>query len=420
MRKSRIVGGAEAFLAKHRFAKLLLTATVTLQATHAGLSRAGEFDPGVKPRVFDPVHVTGAQTEGLVRIVDGTLTTDYPSVGALLYGDDGRLTTSCTGTIINCDAFLTAAHCIASDSDTTHYKVFLQHGGVFDVRALDWPKSDYRPPTRETGSLADIAIVRLEKPVDGIVPQRINDDREQARGAASTIVGFGRTTGNDRNAGLKRYGGVLASVCPDNFPNSELVCWRYVPTEGSNTCGGDSGGPLLLSQNRLKPVVSGVTSAGIDPGCGKFDRAFDTSVFKNSTWVKTAAGIGASQPQCGLLLPLDTDVDGRYLHFNGQINALVPQHVFKVSVQSVKQVRVSANLAKPIGAADKNFVETPELYVISGDSQDLNNVLCQSQARAQAVSCEKPLTADIHTITIILRGDGPARIADFQLVVSVY
>jgi len=92
--------------------------------------------------------------------------------------------------------------------------------------------------------------------------------------------------------------------------------------------------------------------------------------------------------------------------------------VFKVSVQNVRQVRVSANLAKPIGEAE--LIQTPELSVFSGDSQDSSNSLCQSKARAQAVFCEKSLSAGISTITIVLRGDTPKRIADFQLVVSVY
>src|SRR5262245_59209009 len=46
-------------------------------------------------------------------IVNGDLTSAYPSAGALLFGADPAVSTiQCSGTLIGCDTFLTAAHCV--------------------------------------------------------------------------------------------------------------------------------------------------------------------------------------------------------------------------------------------------------------------------------------------------------------------
>ncbi len=53
------------------------------------------------------------------RIVNGTLTSLYPSVGALLSpGDPHFATLLCSGTLIGCHTFLTAAHCMSSSCST--------------------------------------------------------------------------------------------------------------------------------------------------------------------------------------------------------------------------------------------------------------------------------------------------------------
>ena len=373
----------------------------------------------MKPRLFDWEHVVGAETSTLVRIADGTLTTWFPSIGVLLHRDRGRSITSCTGTVIGCDSFLTAAHCVVDDPDENHYKVFLQHGGLFNVRSLDWPKRSYVSPNEKSGSRADIAVLRLATPVEGIAPSRINDESEQALGASSQIVGFGRTAAQNFNTGLKRFGNVTSSSCPDAFAKSDLLCWRYTPREGSNTCYGDSGGPLLLSENRTYEVVAGVTSGGIDSTCATLDRAFDASVFQNREWIKAESEISTEPAQCGSLAPLAEGDEHRYHGFTGQINAQVPQHVFRISLQNVTRLRVGANLAPPIGTSDQDFLKKPELYIIQGQSRNLSEAICKHTPNDQAVFCELKAPAT-GVYTIILRRGDVAGTADFQLVVSVY
>src|SRR6188508_2861269 len=67
------------------------------------------------------------------RIVNGKLTSDFPTTGGLLYSESGAFIETngptaswidapmvCTGTLIGCSTFLTAGHCVDDDDDPTH------------------------------------------------------------------------------------------------------------------------------------------------------------------------------------------------------------------------------------------------------------------------------------------------------------
>ena len=54
---------------------------------------------------------------GARRIVNGFPSRSHPAVGALLAGSDPHNAQAwCTGTLVGCDKFLTAAHCVADNS----------------------------------------------------------------------------------------------------------------------------------------------------------------------------------------------------------------------------------------------------------------------------------------------------------------
>jgi secreted trypsin-like serine protease len=78
------------------------------------------------------------------RIVNGVYTSLYPSTGALLFGNDPDTAfTWCSGTLIGCDTFLTAAHCVCDTTgpdcqslDPASRMVFLQHAGFFQLASI--------------------------------------------------------------------------------------------------------------------------------------------------------------------------------------------------------------------------------------------------------------------------------------------
>src|SRR5262245_55957689 len=71
------------------------------------------------------------------RIVNGVLSWNYPTTGALLDGGNfDTATLLCSGTLIGCQTFLTAGHCVDGFLDPGTYSVFLQHAGLFHVASV--------------------------------------------------------------------------------------------------------------------------------------------------------------------------------------------------------------------------------------------------------------------------------------------
>src|SRR5436853_1187529 len=95
------------------------------------------------------------------RIVNGVLTSDYPTVGALLRGTSAdTASTWCSGTLIGCSTFLTAGHCVEGRVPTD-FHVFLPNAGIFTVASIAQHPS-YNFPA------ADIAVLKLGAAVDGV------------------------------------------------------------------------------------------------------------------------------------------------------------------------------------------------------------------------------------------------------------
>lgn len=400
---------------KIRQAVLPLVVGTAFIAGHADLA-AAQSGP---PRITAFKHVVGQEPP--VKIVNGVLTTWYPTTGALLYVRGlTKFGSWCSGTLIGCNRFLTAGHCIAEDDDPRDYRVFLQHGGVFDVASIAWQKAQYVKPNSATGANADIAVLTLAKSVTGIRPQGINEGEEHADGVGGTIAGFGRTGGQNIDYGLKRFGTVTVARCRPNFSQSELICWNYTGQQSSNTCNGDSGGPLFLSQGSRPEVVSGVTSGGLNLSCQATDHSFDTSVFRHKDWIRSVAGSDLGQATCGSLPPMSSD-DHRQRSFQGAIGDAngIQEHAFEVEIQGTRELRASVNLGLPIGLDKAKFLTRPELHIYKGKAGEVGQPACTSKEEAQAGSCSVENVSD-GTYTIVLKRAGGTGEADVQLVVSVF
>jgi len=243
------------------------------------------------------------------RIANGILASSYPAVGMLLFFADGAPNGSCSGTMVGCDTFLTAAHCVCvTEADTSaecreggivdpvQMKVFLQHGGFLDVASVAI-RDDY-----EFGIGGDIAVLKLAAPMRGIVPLPINRTTSPGFGSTATIVGFG-TDGIVDSVGLKRTGKVRVAACSSENPNDRNVCFTYreplgEPGSNSDTCSGDSGGPLVVDFGDGERVA-GITSGGSNFGCLAPDDAFNTDVFFYRDFVTSIGGADLDQSRCG-------------------------------------------------------------------------------------------------------------------------
>ncbi len=252
------------------------------------------------------------QTSSYVpHIVNGQITSAYPSTGLFLAFDDTAATSLyglCSGTLVGCQTFVTAAHCVCPDSttdasgclllglqDPATIRIFLPNAGLFEVSSVSIA------PNYDFAVHGDVAVVKLAKRVTGIAPTALNTTKRVDPGAQVKIVGYGTTKGGRFSAddsGIKREGVVSTSTCPSDIPDDQHVCWQF-DGQGSNGCSGDSGGPLFVDFG-TGPLLAGITSGGNTSDCLPPDIGFDTDVFVNRSWIQDTAGSDLTTQSCDL------------------------------------------------------------------------------------------------------------------------
>ena len=173
--------------------------------------------------VLAPSLALGRPFRSRIRphIVNGVATQQFPSVGALLWGSDvDTASMICSGTLIGCQTFLTAGHCVEDDLDPSSYFVYLQHAGLFAVTSVTLHR-DYEFP------VGDVAVLRLATPVTGIAPTRIDTVGTFGDGSPAIIAGFGNTGGGNDDYGLKRAGAITIAACSTGISDTTSVCWNF-------------------------------------------------------------------------------------------------------------------------------------------------------------------------------------------------
>jgi V8-like Glu-specific endopeptidase len=323
---------------------------------------------------------------GARRIVNGLPSRSHPAVGALLQGNDPHTARAwCTGTLVGCDKFLTAAHCIADDPSPDSYLVFFQELGFFRIKAIQWEKDRYNFP------YFDWAMLTLEKPVDGIAAMAINTSVEPLNGSTATIVGFGRTGGSRFDYGIKREGSVKISACPAKLAQSRVLCWRYdadVKSNSSaqNTCNADSGGGIFMRDYdgpRIIEKVFGIVSGGRDKErCMRNDLSFNVDVFQYRDWIE-AAGEGRLQPgMCGH--PLWYGTASEPVRKTFRLGTETPKVRFAVEAPAgATALRVAMN-AEDNGSGKNEF----QISVFKGQALANSNDECTGNGSGRFAFCE--------------------------------
>jgi secreted trypsin-like serine protease len=204
--------------------------------------------------------------ESSAAVVGGTPTTGYPAV-ALLYSEfseaDGAQL--CSGTLISPRVIMTAAHCVEfPDGDPTTYLAYFganittqsdpQRIGTVDI--VDYiANPDWNIDDLEAGR--DIGLVLLARPAP-VQPMRFNRNPiDQLVGQQVHLVGWGRTSGEGEDYGIKRE--AMSSL---QAADGQLMQYG---SASANTCQGDSGGPNFMTIGG-EEVVAGITSFG-NVGC---------------------------------------------------------------------------------------------------------------------------------------------------------
>jgi hypothetical protein len=72
-----------------------------------------------------------------------------------------------------------------------------------------------------------VAVLTLARPVERILPERVNRAAKPLDETEGTIVGFGRTGGRNEDYGIKREGFIQTASCKGNYSNTTLICWDF-------------------------------------------------------------------------------------------------------------------------------------------------------------------------------------------------
>lgn len=270
-----------------------------------------------------PAYAASATVERAApRVVNGVLAQDRPSTGALLSASGNNYSLSCSGTLIGCETFLTAAHCVCTGSTAAtcgtpapgQHAVYLQDVGIVGVAAIDVD------PTYDFGERGDVAVLTLATPVTGVPPTPINTTMRPPLGTPVEMAGFGLTRGGANDTGMLRRGHAQTSMCTA-ADGDYHVCWSFTDPLGpsgddSNTCNGDSGGPLFADLGAGTAVV-GITSGGVSGDCLPFDASYDSDVYVHSAFIQGVGGADLANTTCGSISQVGEPATTRDLfHFD--------------------------------------------------------------------------------------------------------
>ncbi|OPY99277.1 hypothetical protein A5906_26515 [Bradyrhizobium sacchari] len=264
----------------------------------------------LKPQIGEPMppfRNAAASTEAFSSIVGGTVTKDFPGVGALVQiGPTNQVVNACTGTLVGCRWFLTAGHCVAQQNAET-FKIFFHSAGFFDVKNPPLLAPEYKPCANDEVTAcprADVALLELVHPIVGIKPLPITRNNPVPPGDTGTIVGFGTTSSSRADFGIKRRGAVTAGTCKGSVVGADdqgWLCWKFLSGKNATNCSADSGGPYVASNG----AAAGVTSGDLSKvACTSGALVFDTRLTNHSSWFnKTASDIKSAAcgegPQAG-------------------------------------------------------------------------------------------------------------------------
>ena len=208
---------------------------------------------------------TASMGQAIIGGVSAT-TTEFPTVVAL---ENTPGNWFCTGTLIDKDWVLTAAHCVVGET-AAGVKIRFDDNNINDTtggKVVAVAEIHQDPDYNDNDWDNDIALIKLATSVTDREPTPI--DRDQLAFATSVIeVGYGDADNNGGGAGVLRKLTTPTADCTlaadPGISNANLLC--FDASDGSSSCYGDSGGPAFATVNG-KLVVAGITSGGTGNLC---------------------------------------------------------------------------------------------------------------------------------------------------------